>query len=80
MSVGVTQTGVAKAALYCNTDRIAFGPVFENQYDAEEFLTHLTEIGERDPRDIPALELVKIAQEWEMSREPTDVEIYGAGV
>lgn len=67
MSVRTTTfDGVAgRVALYCSTDGIAFGPVFEHESDARDFLDHLEEIGERDPRDIPALELAQLHDEWQ---------------
>jgi hypothetical protein len=51
MSVQVTQTGTTTAALYCNTEDVAFGPVFPSQYDAEDFLDWLTARGD-DARDL----------------------------
>lgn len=68
MSVRIT-TQERKVALFDSTNGLAFGPVFETEDDAEEFLEHLTEIGERDPRFIPAAELAAIAYDWEQERE-----------
>lgn len=64
MSVRVTTTeGVA--ALYDSSSGLAFGPIFASLDDADAFLKHLEEIGERDPRVIPAHELAELAREWE---------------
>lgn len=63
MSVRVTSTD-GKAALYDSTSDVAFGPVFDTDDDARAFLEHLEEIGERDPRVIPAAELAELAREF----------------
>ena len=63
MSVRLT-TLEAKVALYDSTSGTAFGPVFEDEDAANAFLDHLVEIGERDPRFIPSVELAQLAQEF----------------
>lgn len=66
MSVRITtyEGVIAKVALYDSTSDTAFGPVFEEEDSANAFLDHLEEIGERDPRVIPAVELAALAQEF----------------
>lgn len=66
MSVRLTTCeGVTtKVALYDSTSDTAFGPVFENEDEANAFLDHLEEIGERDPRVIPGAELAEMAREF----------------
>lgn len=79
MSVSVTITGPSTACLYCNTEDIAFGPVFDSEYDATDFLEHLRDIGERDPRSIPSLELAQLKFEWERDGDLSDTARFGAG-
>lgn len=67
MSVRIT--GTYEVALYDSTTGVAFGPTFESEDDAIEFLDHLKEIGERDPRVIPVGELIALAAEWKAERE-----------
>lgn len=67
MSVRLT-TEENKVALYDSATGWAFGPTFETQDDAEAFLAHLADMGERDPRVIPIGELVELALEWEAER------------
>lgn len=64
MSVRTT-TGERKVALFCSTSGVAFGPVFDDDAQAERFLEHLREIGERDPRVIPAVELAELRAGWD---------------
>lgn len=63
VSVRTTMTE-GTTALYDSTTGVAFGPVFDSEADAVSFLEHLTEIGERDPRVIPAAELAELAREF----------------
>ena len=65
MGVQITQTRADTACLYDDTTGLAFGPTFSSQYDAERFLEDLREVGVRDPRVIPALELARLKDEWE---------------
>lgn len=59
----------SKVALYDSTSGLAFGPLFDTEDEADDFLTHLETIGERDPRVIPAAELADLAQEFLAERE-----------
>lgn len=61
-------TSHRQGALYDSVTGLAFGPVFDKRADAEEFLDHLDQIGERDPRVIPAVELAQLHDEWEKER------------
>ena len=64
-----TYDGITNAvALYDSTSGLAFGPLFDNAGDAQDFLDHLEHIGERDPRLIPAHELSELKYEWEETR------------
>lgn len=71
MSVRLTTCdGVTnKVALYDSTSDIAFGPLFETEDDAQDFLDHLEAIGERDPRVIPTVQLAELAREFLDERE-----------
>ncbi len=69
MGVEVIPVGRYKACLYDNTTGLLFGPIFEAEADAEAFLCDLREVGERDPRVIPALELARLKDEWEKELE-----------
>lgn len=66
--VGITSDFYGAVALFDMDTRIAFGPVFRTQQQAEGFLEHLATIGERDPRHIPALELAVLAREWRVEK------------
>lgn len=77
MSVRTT-AGEGKVALFCSTSGVAFGPVFDTEDEAERFLEWLGARDGRDPRLIREFELVELYQTFE-SREPTDVEMFGAG-
>ena len=63
MSVRVTSVE-GKVAWFCSTTGLAFGPVFEDDDEAEAFLEHLEAVGERDPRHIPAVDLAQLHEEW----------------
>jgi hypothetical protein len=67
MSVRVT-SAECKVALFDSTTGLAFGPVFADDDEANEFLRFLEDIGERDPRVIPVGELVVLADEWRADR------------
>jgi len=62
--VSVRLTSSWAVAMVDSVSGVAFGPVFENTTEAEMFLEHLQAIGERDPRVIPAGELIDLANEW----------------
>jgi len=53
MGVRIIDGGADGAAFYCSTSGFAFGPVFEDAYEAEEFLQWLPE----DPRKYKDWEL-----------------------
>lgn len=65
MSVRIT-SAEDKVALFCSTTDQAFGPVFDSESDAKEFLDWLERRGDpRDPRSIHADgELVALCDEW----------------
>lgn len=71
MSVRVTSSE-GLSALYDSTSGLAFGPVFDSPELAEGFLRHLTLIGERDARTIPALDLAALAAEYVAEGEEDD--------
>lgn len=66
--MGVRVTG-DRHAMYDSVTGVAFGPVFDEPEDVEQFLQHLRDIGERDPRVIPSLELTQLRNEWYMDRD-----------
>lgn len=70
MSVRVTTSGgvTEHVALYDSGTGLAFGPIFDTEDDAGNFLAHLDEIGERDPRIIPAGDLAALHAEWDEER------------
>ena len=61
MSVSVTITGSSTACLYCNTEDVAFGPVFDSEYDATDFLEWLP----LDARTYNPSALVEMKSRWE---------------
>lgn len=54
--MGVRISDSRSVCLYCSTEGVAFGPVFEDEYEAEAFLDFL---GERDARSLTPSELVR---------------------
>jgi hypothetical protein len=67
--MGVRITNGTEAVLYCSTTMWAFGPVFEDQDAAEEFLTWTRSNVEGDLRLLTDAELEKVAAEWRAARE-----------
>jgi hypothetical protein len=85
MGVGVLHDVAArKAALYCTTEGRAFGPLFENAAEAEEFMTWLRtsdvpwSVGSHvegdgtDPRHYPPGDLEEIVNHWRLLVEDGD--------
>lgn len=65
--MGVRITDSKNVSLYCSTSMTAFGPMFNDEYEAEDFLAWLSSDDgareQRDPRSIPPAEfetLVKL--------------------
>ena len=83
--MGVRITDDTHVCLFCSTKGEAFGPVFEDRFEVEEFLDWLDETDGRDPREIPGGTLQKLYASFSTETaadddgEPTDVQIYGAG-
>jgi hypothetical protein len=50
------------ACLYCSTTMQAFGPIFEDEFEAQDFLKWLPD--EPDPRVYSSSELVGLYSEW----------------
>lgn len=63
MGVRLT-SGEKKVALFDSTSGFAFGPVFDNDGDAEDFLRHLARNGYQDARDVAPQALVELHNEW----------------
>lgn len=68
VSVRLTSAFDDTTCLYDSVTGVAFGPVMSPTH-AGEFVDHLREIGERDPRVIPASELQELYREWVEERE-----------
>lgn len=66
--MGVRITDKRNVALYCSTEGVAFGPVFEDEYEAQAFLDFL---GERDARTMTPSELVREHCRFDAQREHT---------
>jgi hypothetical protein len=64
VSVRVT-TAEGKAALFDSVTGLAFGPVFDSELHADEFLIWLDDTDGRDARDINTPRLNALKQEWE---------------
>jgi len=82
MSVSVTITGPSTACLYCNTEDVAFGPVFDSEYEATDFLEHLQSYGQ-DARELQNEGLLATAIDiWRTRRDGdlSDTARFGAGV
>ena len=77
--MGVRITDRSHVCLYCSTDGTAFGPVFADEHEAQDFLDWLASKTFVDPRAIPVGELLALYSEWSRDGDKTDVEIYGAG-
>lgn len=54
--MGVRISDSRSVCLYCSTEGVAFGPVFEDEHEAEAFLDFL---GDRDARTLTPSELVR---------------------
>jgi hypothetical protein len=63
--VSVRITDSRPAALYCSTSMQAFGPMFEDSFDADEFLEWL----DTDARKLTAKQLDKKYAEWMAQKE-----------
>ena len=80
MSAQITDS--THVAFYCSTVGLAFGPVFDSQDDAEDFLERLNRIDGRDVRLLSQVELARHFKAWQDERaswEPSDREMFGAG-
>lgn len=67
MSVRVTDK--RNVALYCSTTGQAFGPTFDSESDAHDFLEWLAPKTVVDPREIPWRELNDLQYAWSVERE-----------
>jgi hypothetical protein len=56
-----------KSVMFCSTDGIAFGPVFDNQ-DAIDFSEWMIE-QDLDPRDVEPIRLLMYVETWKASLE-----------
>jgi len=54
-----------KSVMFCSTDGIAFGPVFDNE-DAADFVDWMLAQG-KDPRDLHVSDLLIAIEDWEDS-------------
>jgi hypothetical protein len=64
--MGVRVTDKTNVCLYCSTTGVAFGPVFANSFDAEDFLTWWnTHDDATDLRDLTPTELVAAYARWQ---------------
>jgi hypothetical protein len=66
--MGVRITNATEAVLYCSTTMWAFGPVFADYDEAEEFLTWSRENVAGDLRLLTDAELEKVAADWRAAR------------
>ena len=66
--MAVLITSSTAAALYCDTDDRAFGPVFESAAEAEEFLVWL----EADPRKFTDAALEALKVRWESGTDQVE--------
>ena len=55
-------TTVSGACFYCSTSMTAFGPIFEDEFEAEAFVKWLPD--EPDPRQYSSNELHDLYYEW----------------
>jgi hypothetical protein len=63
MSLRLTSAFDDTTAMFDSVTGVAFGPVMSPTH-AADFLDHLKQIGERDPRVIPAADLERLYREW----------------
>lgn len=67
MSVQITNS--THVCLYCDTVDTAFGPIFDSEADAEEFLEWLGETtGDSDARRFTSAALTNLQLDWEATR------------
>ena len=63
--MGVRISDPRHVTLYCSVEGVAFGPVFEDSLEAEEFLEWFrTTGGPTDPRSVPHSELMLAYAKW----------------
>lgn len=60
-----------KSVMFCSTDGLAFGPIFDNE-DAADFADWMLE-HDRDPRDLTPIELLSQISWW---RNTIDADAY----
>lgn len=68
MGVRIT-SGEKVVAIFCSTTGFAFGPVFDTEQDALDFLEHVHRIDGRDPRALSENELRALHRGWARTRE-----------
>lgn len=57
-----------KAAMFCSTDGIAFGPVFDSEYELDDFIEYANENESRDLRALGSADLESLLTAWRGQR------------
>lgn len=71
--MGVQVCGDIEAGcLYDSVTMTAFGPVFEDRWEAEDFLEAYDRTGTKDLRRLEAAELVEVVESWRDGRRAPD--------
>lgn len=61
-----------KVAMFDSVSGFAFGPVLDDEDEAESFLAHLKTVDDRDPREIPDEELTEHLNEFRQIEDESD--------
>lgn len=62
--------GMTGAVLYCSTTGLAFGPLFTDEGEADEFLTFAF-LQHGDVRQFPSGEVARLVDTWRASKRRT---------
>lgn len=81
MSIEIMQCDrTSRKVMFCNTTDWAFGPVFPEDHDPEDFINYVEAIGLRDPRTItPDNELERVYNDWLRFKEAVDAKLKAWG-
>lgn len=79
MSIGIlTDRDTNQSVMFCNTSEIAFGPVFGEDEDPQDFLDWLADSqGYTNPRRLKVNDLVDWVDKWRKQVEENEAEASG---
>jgi len=78
MGIGIlTDRDSGESVMYCNTDEVAFGPVFGADEDPAEFLEWLGHETDKDARSVERNPLCDFVVRWRNEVEENEAEASG---